>query len=68
MVSINTVRERKRGFRVNNWLLDTGAFTEISASTSGGPRGWAWVLAGLKTQGCYEVPDRKVKTVRRGRI
>jgi hypothetical protein len=30
MISVNTLRDRKRPFRVNNWLLDSGAFTELS--------------------------------------
>jgi hypothetical protein len=30
MLSINAVRDRKRPMRVNNWILDSGAFTEIS--------------------------------------
>jgi hypothetical protein len=30
MLSINELRRRKRDFRVNRWILDSGAFTEIS--------------------------------------
>jgi len=30
MVSVNVLRERKRDFRVNGWLMDSGAFTELS--------------------------------------
>ena len=30
MISINRIRERKSGFLVNDWILDSGAFTEIS--------------------------------------
>jgi hypothetical protein len=30
MVSINRIADRKSGFRVNNWMMDSGAFTEIS--------------------------------------
>lgn len=30
MVSINSIRARKSGFRVNNWIMDSGAFTELS--------------------------------------
>jgi hypothetical protein len=30
MLSINTVRGRLREIRLNNWILDSGAFTEIS--------------------------------------
>jgi len=30
MISINAIRTRKSRFRVNQWILDSGAFTEIS--------------------------------------
>jgi hypothetical protein len=30
MLSINSIRGRLRAMRVNNWILDSGAFTEIS--------------------------------------
>jgi hypothetical protein len=30
MISINSIRNRKSSFRVNQWILDSGAFTEIS--------------------------------------
>jgi hypothetical protein len=30
MISIRSLRGRKTGFRVNDWILDSGAFTEIS--------------------------------------
>lgn len=30
MISICTLRTRKSGFRVNDWILDSGAFSEIS--------------------------------------
>lgn len=30
MISINAIRNRKSDFLVNDWLLDSGAFTEIS--------------------------------------
>jgi hypothetical protein len=30
MISINRLRNRKSDFAVNNWLLDSGAFTEFS--------------------------------------
>lgn len=30
MISINRLRNRKRAFRANDWLMDSGAFTEIS--------------------------------------
>lgn len=30
MLSVNAMRRRKSGFRVNEWILDSGAFTEIS--------------------------------------
>jgi hypothetical protein len=30
MISINSLRDRKRPFRVNGWILDSGAFTELS--------------------------------------
>src|SRR5947209_7017450 len=29
MISINTIRKRKGGFEVGDWLLDSGAFTQI---------------------------------------
>ena len=29
MISINTIRKRKSGFKVNDWVLDSGAFTQI---------------------------------------
>lgn len=30
MISVNALRGRKSGFRVNSWILDSGAFTELS--------------------------------------
>lgn len=30
MISVNRLRRRKSDFEVNNWILDCGAFTEIS--------------------------------------
>jgi len=30
MISINSLRDRKRPFRVNSWVMDSGAFTELS--------------------------------------
>jgi len=30
MISANTLRHRKGPFRVNQWILDSGAFTELS--------------------------------------
>jgi hypothetical protein len=30
MISVNTIRDRKGPFRVNDWIMDSGAFTEIS--------------------------------------
>jgi hypothetical protein len=30
MVSINTLRKRKSDFHVNEWLMDSGAFTEVA--------------------------------------
>jgi hypothetical protein len=30
MISINAIRDRKGPFKVNNWIMDSGAFTEIS--------------------------------------
>jgi hypothetical protein len=30
MISVNTLRRRKSDFRVNDWIMDSGAFTEIS--------------------------------------
>jgi len=36
MISVNAVRDRKRDFRVNEWMLDSAAFTEIT--THGGYR------------------------------
>ena len=30
MISANTLRNRKGPFRVNQWILDSGAFTELS--------------------------------------
>ena len=30
MVSVNTLRKRKSDFLVEDWILDSGAFTEIS--------------------------------------
>lgn len=30
MISVNTLRARKRDFRVNSWIMDSGAFTELS--------------------------------------
>jgi hypothetical protein len=30
MISVNTIRKRKGSFRVNDWIMDSGAFTEIS--------------------------------------
>jgi hypothetical protein len=30
MISVNTIRGRKGPFRANNWIMDSGAFTEIS--------------------------------------
>lgn len=29
-ISVNRLRERRSQFRVNNWIMDSGAFTEIS--------------------------------------
>jgi hypothetical protein len=29
MISVNRLRNRKSDFAVNNWLLDSGAFTEL---------------------------------------
>lgn len=29
-ISVNRLRERKSPFRVNNWIMDSGAFTEIT--------------------------------------
>ena len=53
MLSINTLRGRKRPFRANNWLLDSGAFTEIS--TYGrwrtGPEEYARQINRLKENG-----------------
>jgi hypothetical protein len=30
MISINTIRDRKGLFRVNDWMMDSGGFTELS--------------------------------------
>lgn len=30
MISVNTIRDRKGSFRVNEWIMDSGAFTEMS--------------------------------------
>jgi hypothetical protein len=30
MISINAIRERKGPFKINDWILDSGAFTEMS--------------------------------------
>jgi hypothetical protein len=30
MISINTIRDRKTPFRVNDWMMDSGGFTELS--------------------------------------
>jgi hypothetical protein len=30
MININSIRGRKSDFRVNEWILDSGAFSEIS--------------------------------------
>jgi hypothetical protein len=30
MISINRLRNRKSGFEVNEWICDSGAFTELS--------------------------------------
>lgn len=30
MVSVNRLRNRKSGFRVNDWIMDSGAFTELT--------------------------------------
>ncbi len=30
MVSVNSLRKRKTPFNVNNWILDSGAFTEVA--------------------------------------
>lgn len=30
MISVNTLRRRKSDFRVNDWILDSGAFSQIS--------------------------------------
>jgi len=30
MISINTIRDRKGPFRVNDWIMDSGGFTELS--------------------------------------
>lgn len=29
-ISVNRIRDRKRGFQVGDWIMDSGAFTEIS--------------------------------------
>jgi hypothetical protein len=31
MISVNTLVKRQGGFRVNNWIMDSGAFSQISA-------------------------------------
>lgn len=31
MISVNRLRRRKAKFRINDWILDSGAFTEITA-------------------------------------
>jgi hypothetical protein len=30
MVSVNRLKDRKRGLRINDWIMDSGAFSEIS--------------------------------------
>ena len=30
VISVNRIRGRKSGFRINDWIMDSGAFTEIS--------------------------------------
>jgi hypothetical protein len=30
MTSINTIRDRKGPFRINDWMMDSGGFTELS--------------------------------------
>ena len=30
MISINTIRDRKGSFRANNWMMDSGGYTELS--------------------------------------
>jgi hypothetical protein len=30
MISINTIRDRKGPFRANDWMMDSGGFTELS--------------------------------------
>src|SRR5689334_20502849 len=30
MISVNTIRNRKSGFAVNDWMMDSGAFTELA--------------------------------------
>lgn len=44
MVSVNRLRERKSGFQVQEWMMDSGAFTEIT--THGGYRDAPEVYAG----------------------
>lgn len=47
MVSYNRLRERKSGFQVGEWMMDSGAFTEISTHGSyrDGPEAYAAAVA-----------------------
>ena len=53
MLSINALRGRKRPFRTNHWLLDSGAFTEISSygRWRTGPEEYAREINRLKENG-----------------
>jgi hypothetical protein len=37
MISINTIRDRKAPFRINDWMMDSGGFTELSTHGSWQP-------------------------------
>ena len=52
MISINTIRDRKGSFRANDWMMDSGGYTELSThgrwSTS--PQKYAENLVAAVTQ------------------
>ena len=45
MISVNRLRNRKSDFKVRDWMLDSGAFTELRSTALSAPQ---WKNTGLR--------------------
>lgn len=53
MISVNRIRNRKSGFKVNDWIMDSGAFTEVTTHGCyrSDPDEYAWQVNRWKDNG-----------------